>query len=529
MAENNGNQNNTPQQESDEITDPLFLKLKNDQQRANYCYKTGNQEKAKYYANLACDKAIHNTHFNEAIQIAEEYNLPQEKIIEAADGLFNSYLAKKKYEEALKVCEDHKLNPQNLPQIALIVFKKYITEENFDEAKSVKAKFNLKKDSFSDIVSEVFIKTMQQGKQTTGETLIKDFEISNEEAAPGYTKLFHWYIEKKKYQEAIQLNQKFTIPKTLETQKDIIIAFSNAMVQGDFELAKAYIKAFDIQEDETLKIILWLIDQKFKTNSIDDIITIKNNFNPPAESMQTRAYASFEQNLMKGNLDIVLQVSNNFTLPEEKVIPLVSQLYKIKMQSGNYDKADELKNNFSIPQDILEDSANLAFEFNINRGNYKRASSLKADYQIPDEKTEELIINTFEGKLNQNNIDAAKMILSFFHLNQEKINILISNMVAELSKKNLFEKAAYLGNQFNLPKSDLEKIEWKVFDRKMAQGKYFEAHEMSKKYNLSPEKIQAKIDYYIEQLEQKGAKESADLIKQHFKAEKKGFFKKLLG
>ena len=199
------------------------------------------------------------------------------------------------------------------------------------------------------------------------------------------------------------------------------------------------------------------------------------------------------------------------------------------MQSGNYDNADDLRKNFSIPKDVLDSSAALAFEFNINRGNYKRASSLKTDYQIPDEKTEELIINTFEAKLNQNNIDIAKIILKFFHLKQEKINILISNMVNELAKKNLFEKAAYLGNQFNLPKSDLEKIEWKVFDRKMAQGKFYEANEISKKYKLSPEKIQAKIDYYVEQLEQKGAKASADLIKAHFKAEKKGFFRKLLG
>ena len=48
-------------------------------------------------------------------------------------------------------------------------------------------------------------------------------------------------------------------------------------------------------------------------------------------------------------------------------------------------------------------------------------------------------------------------------------------------------------------------------------------------YNLPIEMVNERVKYYINLLEENGAKSSADLIRQEFKMTKKGFFSKLFG
>jgi len=515
--------------EEEKITDPLFKELKDDLQRANYFAKLGNKDKTTQYATMAFNKALQKKDFTKAIKISEDFYLSRENLNTALEGVIETLLKSEKHKEALNICEQYKLTPKNLPNIALTVFKQHIETGNLEQAKLIKNKFNLKKPKILPVVLEAYNKFMAHGMLNRGEILIKEYEISSQEAVEGITKIFLWFIKNKKYNEAIQIKQKHSFPKSANIQKATIEAYRELMIKEKFNIAKNWSKEFKIPPEESEKIVLWLIDQKFKSNSTNTAILLKNEFNPPKTPVREIAYKHFENFLVKGNFELAATIRKNFELPEEKITPIVSQIYKLKMQGGNYDKAVELTKEYKIPNEIIIPEALKAFEFSINRRNYKRASFLKNEFQIPEKTIESFALKAFESKIKQSNFETAKMIMNHFNISQPKVNFLISNIIESLTKKKLFERAAFLGNFFNLPKSDIEKIEWKIFDRKMVTGKYADAYALTQEYNLSPEKVKKKVEEYIKILEGKGSKASADLIRNAFKTEKKGFFKKLFG
>jgi len=513
----------------EEITDPLFKKLKDDLQKASYFAKLGNKDKTTQYATMAFNKALQKKDFLKAIKISEDFYLSRENLNTALEGVIEALLKSKKHKEALKICEQYKLTPKNLPDIALTVFKEHIESGNLEQAKLIKNKFGLKKPKILPIVLENYNKFMARGMLMRGEILIKEYEISSQDATEGFIKIFLWFIKNKQYNEAIQVKQKHSFPKSTKIQIAIIEAYRDLMMKEHFNIAKSWLKEFEIPPEENEKIVIWLIDQKFKSNSTNTAILIKNEFNPPKAPLMGIAYKHFETFIVKGNFELAATIRKNFELPEEKITPIVSQIYKLKMQGGSYDKAVELTKEYKIPNEIIIPEALKAFEFSINRRNYKRASLLKNEFQIPEKTVESFALKAFESKINQNNFETAKMIMNHFNIPQPKVNFLISNIIESLTKKKLFERAAFLGNFFHLPKSDIEEIEWKIFDRKMVNGKYADAYVLTKEYNLSPEKVKKKVEEYIKILEEKGSKTSADFIRNEFKTEKKGFFKKLFG
>ncbi len=522
-------QEKKPVPKKDEITDPIFLKLKEDLSRAKYFVEHNDQEKAVKYAKSAFTQEINKKSYLKAIDICKEFRLLDSDIKAAATGLFTVRLENKNYEEALDVIEQYKLTAKELPDIALAVFKKNLKADNLDKARSIKNKYDIKKDKFLPIVTEMFNSFMSKGMLNVGETLIKDYQLQVQEAAEGFINIFKWFVRNKKYEEAIRIKQKYTIPKTQETQKAATTVFNQLILIKNFEHANVWIKEFGIPTEEIQGIVIYLIVQKLKINSIDEAIELKNQFKPPESILLEPAYKSFEKVLFKEDINLAKKIYEDFKIPDEKIVPVTAKVFTLKMHGGNYDIAADIAKEFKIPEDVVTPAATKVFDLNVIRGNYKRALILKEEFKIPEENVINNVLRAFENKINQNNFNVAKMILNNFKLPKEKVNFIISKIVESFVNKNLLQRAVYLGNFFDLPKSNVEKLEWKLFNRKMENGQYADAYTLAMEYNLSTEMVSERVKYYTKLLEERGAKSSADLIRQDFKMTKKGFFSKLFG